>query len=346
MLDTHYIPALKAKTAELNALRALTYDDRTAITPLLEALPEDLTDPAALAKSIVDSWPSPAPLMIDFSLVEDSAATGDVLRTLADLLSAEVKSVVPVVAATSADVYVTAAIETARAHGRGATIRISPVDAGDPARVAETAADLASRLTLKAGDIDVVLDFGAFAPTQEATIATAVVAVIGRMPRVNDWRSITFLGTAFPESLSGIKAKTIKALPRAEWLVWKRIAEQSPARLPRFGDYGIEHPSLRVFDPKKMTVAAGLRYTIKDGWLVFKGHATKTHGNEQFIAFCERLVQMPEYYSGERFSWGDEQIMAAATGRSGPGNPTIWRAIGTNHHLRFVMESLATLAES
>jgi hypothetical protein len=116
------------------------------------------------------------------------------------------------------------------------------------------------------------------------------------------------------------------------------------SRMPTFADYGIGHPDPveEAFDPRRMSISGQLRYTADAYWLMVKGRSTKTAGYDQMRALCQRLMERPEY-SGPDFSWGDKYVRDCAAGAVGPGNPTVWRKIGTTHHLMFVANQLATL---
>ena len=55
-----------------------------------------------------------------------------------------------------------------------------------------------------------------------------------------------------------------------------------------------------------------------------------------FRRLCVDLTGRKEY-CGEDFSPGDQELYLRARGSKGPGNPTVWREIGTSHHLSFVV---------
>jgi hypothetical protein len=115
--------------------------------------------------------------------------------------------------------------------------------------------------------------------------------------------------------------------------------------LPRpdiiFGDYAISHPVQKELDPRTMRMSASIRYTTQENWLVVKGRNVRQYGFDQYFELCKTLVKRPEF-SGKDYSWGDNYIADCAAGRTGPGNATTWRKVGTNHHLTVVEQEIAS----
>jgi hypothetical protein len=91
-----------------------------------------------------------------------------------------------------------------------------------------------------------------------------------------------------------------------------------------------------------MTMSANIRYTVKDGFLVFRGYSVKKHRWSQTRDLAQQVVKHPEYY-GKDFSYGDEYIYKCSLGEEGTGNAEIWRRIGANHHLTLVTHDLSNL---
>lgn len=334
-----YRPILKAKQGEFGALTTLSDEVKSTLTPVIEPLPDHATEIDRFVKPMTKAWPSGSPFMLDFRLAGDDAAEG--LASTTDQLQQHGLSVIPVVASARSDEYIRAAAAVARRHRQGVAIRMNTDDIGDVDLLPDLLDSFLTRLRRDPAEVDLLLDLYAFTPSHIGAMTTATVAAIRALPRVAQWRSVTVIGTSFPETLSGLKADSLTPLPRAEWAVWRRVSLRTLPRVPDFGDYGIAHPELPDVDPRYMTMSANLRYTIEDNWLVFKGRDVKKHGYEQFNAFCKKLVQMPEY-AGEDFSWGDGAIKSHCQSKSGPGNATRWRQIGTSHHLTFVVHDLAT----
>jgi hypothetical protein len=167
--------------------------------------------------------------------------------------------------------------------------------------------------------------------------------VIGAIDDPGSWRSLTLAGGSFPAALTDMKPSSTERYPRAEWAVWLAVRERMQRR-PTFGDYAIGNPDMGTeIDPRLMRISAQLRYTADTEWLVFKARNIRDYGSEQFIDICRDLAARPEF-SGPHFSWGDAYIAARADrSDSRPGNPQMWRKVGTSHHLAKAVSQIAIL---
>lgn len=79
-------------------------------------------------------------------------------------------------------------------------------------------------------------------------------------------------------------------------------------------------------------------------YVIYKGDTNKKGGLkiDKVQAGCNILVSSP-YYFGKDYSWGDNEINEKASGESTKsGNLTTWRAIGTNHHITFIVNLLSS----
>ena len=113
-------------------------------------------------------------------------------------------------------------------------------------------------------------------------------------------------------------------------------------RVPSFGDYAVNYPEETFVDPRIMRMSANLRYTLDSEWLILRGRNTRQFGFEQFRDLCSSLVMKSEF-AGPSFSAGDKFIDDCAQGSTGPGNATVWRRVGTSHHLTHVSNQIANL---
>lgn len=338
MAELRYRPLLKAKQGEFGALATLSPMVREIARPIMEPLPEHTEDVAKFVRPMTKAWSAAGvPFMLDFRLSAAATAVTDA----GELLLEAGVGTIPVVANDQSSEYVTANAEVAKRHEAGAAVRLYADDIGNLDALPRLLDTTLRWLRQDPAEVDILIDLYAFTGAQVGAMTTASVAALRSLPRVNEWRSITLLGTSFPENLSGLKVDSVTKVRRAEWEVWQRMTSRELPRRPDFGDYGIAHPELPNVDPRYMTMSANLRYTIADSWLVFKGRGVNKHGYEQFNALCRKLVQMPEY-SGPDFSWGDAAIKAHCRIGSGPGNASTWRQIGASHHITFVARDLAS----
>jgi hypothetical protein len=352
-----YIPILKAKEGEFGALAELDPEVGPQITPLLEipGIPYDyLNDRPSrtidahvrgVVERLVTSWGSGRPVYVDYSAharEENSVDNSQAFATvLAEAKDADVQ-VLPVVYTWNSDESVSVASSHAQATGHGACIRLTVADFDEEVDLEERIDHLLRRLELKDSEVDVLLDLREIQSDVQRAILL-VRAMLAGLPRAIAWRRLIVAASSFPEDLRDVGAASIKTLPRREWELWSALCRR-PERLPRkdiiFSDYGISHPSHKEVDPRTMTMSASIRYTARNEWVIVKGRGLRQYGFEQYHDLCEQLVRHSAY-EGRQFSWADGYIAETAERKSGPGNATTWRKVGTNHHITLVALQLS-----
>lgn len=91
-----------------------------------------------------------------------------------------------------------------------------------------------------------------------------------------------------------------------------------------------------------MQVSPKVIYTTTDNWIAYKGRSSRGRGFGATHAMCQAIIQRPEFM-GANFSAGDQHIENCANNQTGPGNSRTWKQVGTNHHITFVANQVATL---
>lgn len=362
----HYVPILKGKEAEYGALKMLKGKLKERVTPLWEipSIPYDFQNscPAKtidehldnIEERILASWVFNRPAFIDLNNIYEGERMRDGSHPLEYILrEGRLKQLrlIPVSGFNRDEQYqktVRAAHQTDRL---GVSFRIGTEDFEDLASGStekeKQIKELLKLWGVKPEETDLILDFGAITDNQSSTVIITAIALISSLLYVKKWRSLTFAATAFPKDLREIPSNGTARLPRTEWHVWKTLESRSGrlARIPSFGDYAINYPIHSEVDPRIIKMSAGLRYTIDDEWLIFKGKNIQKHGSEQFNQLCADLIKMKDY-KGKGFSWGDDEIYTFAHNISNSGNATVWRKIGFNHHVATVVSQLASLSGS
>lgn len=355
----HYVPILKAKQGEFSALRGLGPVSKKALTPLLEVPPVpwdyDLDAPKVtidehlekLPAKVKDAWGSDRRLFLDLWYVKDEAGAGGTypLVLLFDRLRAEGIQAVPVVGPQYPAAYMAAAAAVIKKDARGACIRLRRESLEDADEISPALAAVLKAIGLAPKDVDLLLDYEFVGEAGDGWVASVASAQLLTLPHIADWRTLTISGAAFPKDLTALTRNATSLVTRAEWLAWKRLAARRTRlpRMPTFGDYAIAHPDPFEGDGRLMHITAQLRYAITDEWLVFKGQSVRTHplGHDQFYDICAQMATRPEY-AGPKFSEGDRLIDEKAKKIGGPGNPQVWRQIGTSHHLTAVTSQIAS----
>jgi hypothetical protein len=375
----HYVPILRWKQGERLALRALRRGDRDWLTPLIEiprkmfeapkkqedqgadapeAEPEkervlfpeaegQTPDPGQVllgaAKGILGAWHYQR-FFLDLCHVDGQVPQIQTQHPLA-FMAAEARRIklflVPVTGLSRRDEYQMAVAQIAATDGRGICVRVTH----DEVLRSTFSAELGDRLTklfLKAADVDLLVDFQDFDPEKPS-----IREVLDRVPVLNAWRSLTVASGAFPKDLQQCKDPGRHAIPRNDWLAWRRLSKERLKRQPSFSDYTVQWG--RYEEPKdRCNPSASIRYTLSEEWLVMRGEGIFNKdgpGPKQWPANAILLRESEDFYSSG-FSAGDEYISRMGDGADGNGNPGTWISAGINHHMTVVSRQIATLPDS
>lgn len=356
-MDTQpiYVPVLKGKEGEFAALEALQPDIRRRLMPLIEVpgVPYDYANerPAksledhigGIAERLFKSCTN-APLYLDLPWFEEDEDLEDGRVALEAVLTDCTKmgvNAIPVVSRISSEKYVAAAGNCANTNRTGVCVRLLVEDFEEDTDL-EVEVDRLLR-GVEANNSDLLIDLEDLGA--EASRAMLVArSIFSMIPRKDTWRRMIMAAASFPEDLSEVDASTITTLARREWELWKTLQKRK-GLLPRadliFGDYAIAHPVPKEIDPRTMRMSASIRYTAEENWLIVKGRNVRQYGFDQYFELCKELIKRQEYL-GKEFSWGDAYIADCASGKTGPGNATTWRKVGTNHHLTIVVREIAS----
>ncbi|MCS5697253.1 beta family protein [Desulfofundulus thermocisternus] len=355
----HYVPILKWKRGERVALQYLDNSIKNKLTPLIEIVPvswnydEDRPEKTLnehlqeIGTQLSTSWGLEKPLFIDLLLLDPSERMSDgkhPLSFIREKAKAENIKIVPVTGYDRDPSYQTEVKKANAEDALGICIRLTDDD---------FTYDLESRLNelleyfkIAPSQVDIVIDFKYISPQDVKKTLFTAIGLLNSIPQINEWRSLTLCGTSFPEHLGDVSSHSLEEIPRVEWLIWNILvtkAKDKINRLPTFGDYTINNPFLIEMDPRLMRMTANIRYTIDDNWLIAKGGQIRKYKWTQAFALCDEIVKDPRF-CGPNFSWGDEYIYNCANRVTGygPGNAEIWRRVGTNHHLTFIVDRLST----
>ena len=354
----HYVPVLKGRNGEYGALQVMSPGVKARLTPILEVPPIPWNykeeQPAKtidahlqrVSSKIRKSWGDERPLFVDLQWIPESEQMSDGRHPMTYVFDTARQAglqLVPVIGLVRED-HREACCEVIARDGRGVCLRLQREDFAEPG-LDEQVAALLDTLGVSAVDTDLILDLRALNSAEIATLVTTVPAFIRSVPLIKRWRSFAMTATGFPENLIGLTPSAPSSIPRLEWTLWRSVIAggRTLPRLPVFGDYAIAHPQPSEVDPRIMRPSASIRYTTSNTWLILKGRNLRDYGYEEFHEVCRQLIRRPEY-SGPEFSWGDRYIQDCAHRRTGTGNLTTWRKVGTSHHLAFVTGQLATVA--
>lgn len=351
-----YVPILKGKAGELEALKLVHPRTRRAMLPLVEAVPKDDGDDQAanrtanrkaceqLTAKLAKNYDGP--VMLDGGLFPDLAAdvaTGlGIVGTLAKLARDQDLVSQPVVRLGDPP---RALDEAGWAHNEdqnGITIRLASDDIDeDPEDVDTQLEDLLEAVAATAADVDLVLDLGAIegdVPVRGG--ARMVLSFVRDLASIQRWRSVTVASGGFPVDLSQFMPYVIGERARFDAHLYDQVHRRRVPRRLDYGDYATAHPELTIgpaFSPPPQ-----LRYTTADHWMILKGRKNDPRGNAQFQHICKVIAAHADF-TGTPTGAADERIARGSP--EGPGNGTTWRTVGTTHHLDLVALRLTTMGE-
>lgn len=353
----HYVPLLKSKPGERDALAQLAPAAKSGLTPLIEvdSVPEDLDtgdpnrsldrhctlniDPLAAA------WGTTDRIFLDPIWVATLQSTTN--QPGAEYVYQQAQAAglqfVPVCGLRRGATELTAA---SNHNARGVCLRIDEVDMAS-ASLANDVNSFLGAVSKAATEVDLVLDLGVVYGSTVPRILGVARAYLTLLPLLTQWRTVTLASCAFPANMAGIPSNGTTTIERTDWLTWQQLHAQRSglARLPTFGDYAIQHPvPLEGFDPRYMASSANIRYTLDDSWLVLKGSSLRrTPGSNQYSALATALIARQEFMQAGHCV-GCHDITQCAGGAPLMANPTAWRRIGTVHHLSHVRLQIGRLA--
>jgi len=352
---TDYVPVLKWRQGEYQALWRLNDADKTRIVPLIEVTPPDFDFEEWRPKKTIDAhlekfaarlkqkW-GERPALLDAGLIDPAERMRDgthPLSWLLDQVRANGAFVVPVTTFERDAAYQTAARTANAIDRRGVALRCGLEDASD-ANFADNIESLTEMLSLEIVELDIVIDLKSpnFEPLDG--LALLLSNILASSPAFTEARSVTIVATAFPSSMGEVTGPA-QFIQRHEWLLYKALLGRLAMgiRRPTFGDYAIAAPDFAQGDMRLLKPSATVRYAVDNGWIIAKGVNVRDNGFEQYRGCCG-IVTGSSSYLGPNFSPGSEYIENCRLGSVSTGNLTTWRWVGTNHHMTKVASDLAS----
>jgi hypothetical protein len=352
----HYVPILKWKMGEYQALSRLNDETKNGLTPLLEVPPVGFDHESGQYRESVDAhlgdfgrrlkskWQN-RDCFVDLKYLplQTRLAGG---RHYVECVFADARNegctATPVVSFASDMPFFSAVAAVNQLDKRGVCLRLGLQDFDRPSLTT----DITSLLQVVGvgwAETDLIIDFSTPNYVPISAFVRVMQTLLAMVPNPNRWRTVTLTGTAYPQSVATL-TQPFQIIPRHEWLAYRMLVNQlgRDARIPTFGDYGVAHPDLVELDMRLIKPFAKLRYTIDDNWHIGRGTPVRTHGFGQYQQMCQLLTQQP-YFSGRGYSAGDTYIADCAAGRVATGNLSTWVWVATNRHLTKVVADLSIL---
>ncbi|MGB9866749.1 MAG: beta family protein [Bacillota bacterium] len=341
-----YVPILKWKEAERNALRYLQEDVKSAICPVICVTKNVEVD--SFPAQVIKNWGPNRQFYLDFHpTFADNPCT--FIEALSGESECQQLSMIPVFSVDKPDGYLEAISDNQHLFDDIVALRIGCQDIENLEDIKEHVLD---KLRTKAKDIDIILDLGQLPQGTgdlSALLATMVSSALTSILPKTTARTFIVAATSFPETLR-VTRNEVSKLCRHEWLVWKAIHRKYPDVV--FGDYGCDDPQ-DIEYPPGITIVPTIRYTKGDYWFIVRGayDPRAPYDYAQYHSLSRKLIAMADVYCGKDYSWGDAKIYNCATrecdGSSGcHGNQKTWLEISMNHHLTYVARETARFGVS
>jgi hypothetical protein len=357
----HYIPCLRWKQGEYQAVSKLSDMTKRMFTPLIEVpeigwdheekkekktIDEHLSGFAL--KKVYKKW-GDSPCFIDLNLIAHSGGMANGIhsvRFVFDELRMLKCQAIPVISLLRNAEFQQNIKAVSDKDKNGICLRIT-IEEAAKSTLESGVNSLLSILKIQPNSCDCIIDLGVpnFVPLDGFSIV--IQTIISKLPYLNDWRTFTLLGTSFPETMGSLK-KGVEIVPRYEWQLYKKLIagfRKAKLRLPAFSDYVISHPQVLDLDMRVVKPSATIRYTIDNDWYIVKGDNVRDYKFEQYRELSEQ-IRASRYYYGSAFSWGDNYIQECANGNAKTGNLSTWRQVGTNHHIEKVIRDIASFYAS
>ncbi len=355
----HYVPCLRWKQGEYQALFRLKKTTKKHLTPLIEVAEigwdfeekafkktiDDHLEP--VAKRIKVKWDKRC--FIDLGVIDQTARMSDgkhpVEFVFDDLRDRKCVGI-PVVGLRRDDDYKNAVARVYSTDKNGVCFRLSLEEAAKSG-LKSSVDGFFENMGIQFADCDLVLDLGNPNYVPVEGFSKLIQVVIQNFPYLNSWRTFSIIGGSFPSTVAEVKgAKSL--VPRYEWDIYKKISnyfKSSGGRIPTFGDYTISNPKVVSLDMRFVKPSAKLIYTTDDAFYVRKGPNVRDNGFAQYHDYCQELVKSADY-AGEIFSKGDKHIYDCACRVIKPGNLTTWKWVSTNHHMERLVDDISSFSSS
>lgn len=353
-----YVPVLIAKQGERKAVSSLPPSIKNSTTPLFVAPPLDVDFETGSAKKSIDdhvskfpvqlaeSWGSSAAFLDAGYLPDDPLVHGEhALEYIVRSARQEGLPLTPVTAPSRAADHISAVRRTIdELDEREVGIRLTADEW--PAVAGYTGLNnLMATLNVQPEQVHLLFDLS----EETGHVATALaIAEIRGLKDSFGWKSIALLSTGIPVSMPS--GRGIHELDRSDWRLYSSVRSalaQTSSRTPSFGDYAVAGASLAPeVDPRLLSISGTIRYTIDDRWIISKGALYKgpggtSVGGKAVVEAAEALRADGRFLASSHCETEKWVENVADEVRNG-GNPTVWREVGTRHHLTFVTQQIAT----
>lgn len=339
-----YVPNLRWKRGEKNALKDLSPQGKKDVVPLFLLGSDqfkskkatnnsvEIPAPSHFAKQIAECW-GLSEFYLDVSSIQDVQANHHPLIDIASECRKEKLKLIPVVRTGSTKPYLQAAKQVVSADKRGVCLAITLQEISKMP-------NWINSWPFPPEETDLIIDY--LNQAKEVLAFDQILAPAFHGLHVgNRWRSVTIVGTSIPDNFTGLD-QGLYNIPRHQKAIWKLL---SAAGLPYRLDYG-DYATISVTAPSpgiKWGYPITAKYTLRDEFLICRGVRTTGLGAEdlapQLIKHACSIVTCTNRGALSQ-CWADEEINRIANNTTPPRNLEHWVRIGINRHIELVKSAL------
>jgi len=371
VMSSDYVPVIRSKKAEWDALRDLFPQDFKRVVPLIEIVPSnfnllgsDADGPSDVflfqspdfgrelpvdktirktADAIAESWVKRRHPFLDCQLIDSApyySRGNHPLVALSQLCAEKYINVVPVSNLEVTESLRAAVIQVRDQNDLGVAIRVKDWELKAPDFQARLG-DMLRGFDISYAQVDLIIDFGSIT----GGFPPNLKMVCAKVPALERWRSLIVASGSFERDLSNYAANEQHVVPRSEWRSYsEQIVDGTLDRQPTFADYTIQCPVYRE-PPKTSNFSASIRYTVARDWLIMRGEGVLNDngpGYEGFLGNASLLAEDQRFF-GKDFSAGDQYIFEMAQSMRETGTSSSWLRAGINHHMTVASRQVASL---
>lgn len=336
-----YVPALKWRLGEKNALKNLSERLKSSVIPLIELVNDEGDNPEDLSNDLFAFWSKTAYLDVHYRPQHFA-------RTALNNVTTHHQSIdiIPVVHPDSPQIVIEGVKKVAGIFNNGFALRIIANQDIDFSLLAEDVRLMLERLSGSKDKIDLMIDFGYLegkTQTYRATLESIADSI-----SFDGWRRIIVIAGSFPSSLQGFRPNEDNLLKRSELELWQKNKTTRNRELI-YSDYTVRYPDNIT---KGARGSKSVRYTLKNDFQVFRG--TRDDKSFKYLVHAMNIKSLHSDAYPENYCWGDESIAEKANQLEkclddgidpetyddfSPGGPTDWVAMSINHHMTVVLKS-------
>lgn len=329
-----YVPILKWKAGEKEAIRQLTPNQKKDIAPLIEIV--DSIGSSDLIKELEDTISGTV-------LLDNILSDGMDLDFFRDITSKS-KKVNPIPVFYIDHLFSNTSIIN---EFKEISIRLEIPEPIDSLSYTTFFKNLFKNRKTK---IDLILDLIFVENSQVATIKfTALKSILTDLLEYNKFiNKIIISSTSFPKDLNGLEAGKDMKYKRYEVMLFNKIKIASEfAEIKNkliYCDYGVNKFTDTNIDFSKLQygVLPKIKYTTDNFYYVQKGEKDRIKNTYIVSVFdmANNIVKSESFY-GKDFSYGDREIFDRSKKEKGPGSNTNWVTISTTHHIAVILSQLS-----